>query len=515
MPHSLCDKVSWDKPVTDGNNLLTENSDKNERQSASWDLSNAFRNYSTLAATQIAAAFFSFASVWLATRFLGTEGYGGIVAVIAASQVAQIFVNWTGVSAVRFGVGEFVESGKINKSFWTRSLIFLPNTAVFLAFSFLWLPIISNWLKLPPDAGWYIVGHFTALAFWFHVQNALQGAKLLRLQGVLIAIERILIFLIMLILTVSGNLTSRWALAAYILSPLLMVFVGLFQLRGLISWRVEFDWELLKKMLKFSIPLIPYGLVGYFGSSYLDAIFISQFLSKSDLAIYSVAYQIMGILMQFSILANMLLLPLFVTLQTNNQGEKVNYYIRNILPTATLVWGFGCVIFAIGGIYILPLVFGVEFTRSSEILLILTITAVVNVPIPLGYASLINANSLTFISTASIVFLSIVNFAGNFILIPRFGLIGSAWATNLGYGISLVVIVVCLHKKFPLKGNWTMQAILPAILGLSLAAWTGNLILAFLTSLVSTVLLVFRHWSSIMETIKFLLKNNPFAAKSP
>lgn len=231
---------------------------KNGRQSANWDLRNAVRNYSTLVAAQIASAFFSFGSVWLATRFLGTEGYGGIVAVIAASQVAQIFVNWTCVALARYGVEEFVESGKISKSFWARTLIFLPNTLIFLAFSFLWLPIVSAWLKLPSEAVWFVGVHFLVSAIWLHVQHALQGAKLPRLQGILLAVERILIFSGLLILVLSGKINYLSAIAAYISAPLLMTFIGLFSLRKLVSWRIEIDADSLKKILKFSIPLIPF-----------------------------------------------------------------------------------------------------------------------------------------------------------------------------------------------------------------------------------------------------------------
>jgi O-antigen/teichoic acid export membrane protein len=52
-----------------------------DRQSSGWDIKNAFRNYSTLVAAQVVVAVFSFASVWLITRYLGTDGYGGVVAV--------------------------------------------------------------------------------------------------------------------------------------------------------------------------------------------------------------------------------------------------------------------------------------------------------------------------------------------------------------------------------------------------------------------------------------------------
>ena len=95
---------------------------------------------------------------------------------------------------------------------------------------------------------------------------------------------------------------------------------------------VQLDSGIIKKLLRFSVPLIPYSLIGYFSTNYLDAIFISQYLTKADLGIYSVAYQMNGILMQFPLLAGSLLLPLFVTLETGGDSGRVKSYMQGSCP---------------------------------------------------------------------------------------------------------------------------------------------------------------------------------------
>ena len=122
--------------MIDEQNSLKENSSKNERQSANWDIQNAPKNYVSLVLTQTGSAFFAFASVWLITKTLGSEGYGGIVAIIAASQIAQVLVNWTSVAVVRFGVDEFIETEKIARTFWLRLFILLPNLLLVLLTAF-------------------------------------------------------------------------------------------------------------------------------------------------------------------------------------------------------------------------------------------------------------------------------------------------------------------------------------------------------------------------------------------
>ena len=87
-------------PTSNGSAVPEQISAASERQSSTWDIRNAPRNYISLVVFQAGSAFFSFASVWLITRYLGAQGYGGIVAVIAASQVAQVLINWTSMSAI-------------------------------------------------------------------------------------------------------------------------------------------------------------------------------------------------------------------------------------------------------------------------------------------------------------------------------------------------------------------------------------------------------------------------------
>ena len=164
-----------------------------ERKSSSWDISNAPRNYIWLVIYQVGSALFSFGAVWLITRNLGSEGYGGIVAIIAASQVAQVFVNWSSLAVVRFGVDEFIETAKIARAFWTRLIILLVNLALVIVLANRWFPPLAEWLKISPAGFWLVIIHFTITVFWIHVQMSLQGAKMPRAQGFLQMTERLLI----------------------------------------------------------------------------------------------------------------------------------------------------------------------------------------------------------------------------------------------------------------------------------------------------------------------------------
>ena len=436
-----------------------------ERQSSSWDIRNAPRNYAALILFQIASAAFSFVSVWLLTRRLGSEGYGGIVAVIAASQVAQVFVNWTSIAVVRYGVDEFVDTARIARTFWIRLSVLFVNLVLVLSLSALWFPPLAEWLKLSSGAFWLVVAHFCVTAFWLHVQVSLQGAKLLRFQSLLQMLERLFILIGILGLIASNRIEFYWAIICYIAAPAAMILIGVIRLRPLILSHFSFDRPFVEKILVFSIPLLPFTLVGYFAGSYVDAVFISKFLSIRDLGIYSIATQINGIAMQLPLLANTILLPLFITLAAESDRQRSFSYFRNILPGLTLLWGVGCGILAFAGYLMIPAIFGTEFGGSSVPLWILLTASVVSFPVAIGYSALSNAASTTWIPMTATIISAAVNIVGNFLLIPKYGMAGCAWATLLAFFTSAAVFAILLKSTAQMPVSWTFLAAVPSVFG--------------------------------------------------
>ena len=483
--------------------IINQDNLASSRQNAAWDVRNSIGNYATLVCSHFASAFFSLISVWLITRAIGNVGYGGVVAIIGASSLAQIFVNWTGVALVRYGVEEFTRTGRINETFWARSLILAVNSMVILSFYWLWLPILLKNLKLSLDVSLLVIIHFIVTASWVHIQQSLQAAKLPRFLGALLATEKLLVFVMLGVLSIGNCLSNRSAITSIVAVAVVLNIVGLIRLHKLIV-PVVFKAEWGKTLLRFSLPMIPFSIFGYFAGNYLDAIFILHYLTSADLGIYSLAYQAMGIFMQFPVLAGSLILPLFVTLKTQHNITAVESYIQNVLPFAVMIWGTCCVGFATISSFLLPLVFSSEFDQSSELLVILTMSACLSAPMLLGYGPLINAHSATIISAALNIALAITNLIGNIILIPRFGLVGSAWATNGAYAVSLIVTYMLLQHRHPIRDDWTLISVLPTILGLSVAVWYGSVLLALPITLLLSLLLIAWYRDSLDKTFRTL-----------
>lgn len=479
----------------------------NHRRDTTWDLAQGPKNYAALVGAQVASAVLSFAAVWLATRLLGSTGYGAVVALIAASQaIGQLAVNWTSVSLWRCGLEEFVLTGRVSKAFWTRFWIFLPNVLLVVATSPLWLPFLSALLKLPPQAFLFVLAHFVANALWVHVQQGLQGAKLMRLQGSLLTFERLLVFLIILACAVSGNASFLTVALAYILGPLGACAVGLWRLRKLIFPVVGIDRDLLKRMLTFSLPVIPSSLVGYMSSNYLDAFFITHYLSRADLGVYAVAYQVTGIGLQLPLLVGSVLLPLFVTLQAEGQFDRAERFMHSVLPLLTLLWGIACALAAAIGGDLLPLIFGEQFRGLGALLWPLMAAAALAGPVLMGYAPFSNSKFVTYIALVGAIASALSNLLLNYLLIPTFGLVGCAWATTAAYGVNTLAVVLLVQWRLLSGRSWTIQAVLPIVLSAVYASIYSVSFKALGTTLLLSGALVLLHRKSV--TVGFrMLKN--------
>lgn len=480
-----------------------------ERQSSDWDVKNAPKNYISLVFSQGGSVIFAFASVWLLTRVLRSDGYGSVVAIIAASQVAQVLVNWTSFSIVRFGVDEFVETQKIARTFWVRFSILIVNMVLAVLAAQIWYPPLATALNFLPETYWLVFAHFCAMAFWIHVQLSLQGAKMAKMQGFLLMIERIIILTLLIVSYGFGKLYPITAIFCYVIASSTMAFVGLIILRHYIWSKFTADFEFYKKIVVYSLPLLPFTLVGYFSSGYIDTVFISKFLSIPDVGVYSVAAQMNGIVMQLPTLANSLLIPLFITLAKENQSGRIQRYFADVLPTMTLFWGALCALAAFVGYYTLQPVFGDEFAKAIEPLWILVAAAAVSFPVLVGYSALSHAVSDTYVSMYAAIFSAAANIILNFLLIPKYGMIGCAWATVLAYSVSVISFALLLRRSQKISLSWIPLSLLPAIAAAITYTFTHTAYWALLACAVSAGLIALMHKTSIIQATQFL--RNQFA----
>jgi O-antigen/teichoic acid export membrane protein len=476
-----------------------------DRRSYSWDIRKAPVNYLALLVSHAFTAVFSFAAVWAITRSGGAAAYGGVVAFIAASQLVQIFLNWSLTALLRFGVEEFVETGKITKTFWTRSWIWAVNLIVALAAAVFWLDVLAGAFRIPPEAKWLVLLHIAFSSLWMHFQYALQAVKMIRLQGYLLAIEKAIILAAIIALLYVERFDPVSLLMCFLLPPVVMSIAAAFLVRNYVRFEGMFSGDHVKTVVRFSLPLIPFAIISYLATSQLDALFITQFLSTRDLGIYSIATQINGTLLQLPILMNALLMPMFVSIKTSGDETMLRRIFADLVPSVTLLWSIALVSAATAGVYIIPRVFGTEYEASAAAFWVLASASALTFPILFGMATLSNTYSRTYISMYASALAAATNIVLNIVLIPRYGMIGCAWASVIASFASLATFKLLLDRAGLLPSNWIFVSVIPVLLSsiiLTVSMSVGMSVLAFLGPAIAIFFWYTKSLKAAREMIK-------------
>jgi Na+-driven multidrug efflux pump len=132
--------------------------------------------------------------------------------------------------------------------------------------------------------------------------------------------------------------------------------------------------------------------------------------------------------------------------------------------------------------------------------------SVVAFPVAVGYAAFSNSTSTTYISMFAAIFSAFTNIAANFILIPRYGMIGCAWATVIAYFVSVSVFATLLKRAVKMPFSWTVWAILPIALSALTLTFGQNPFWAFGVCLAGSFLVAYFFKGSVEQSFLFLKK---------
>ena len=445
------------------------------RRRSEWDVASGAGNYGVLVAGQAVGASLALGAAWLAAGMLGSGGYGGIAALIAASQLTSTFaIQWTAIALYRNGCEEFVATGRIATSFWNRLGLVAAGLVPLLLTARFWLPVLGRHLEIPASVLPLVLVHVATTAVATHVQQSLLAAKLPRLQSVLSIAERAA--LVGLLATLKWAHQGDWSHVAltFVLVPLVPCTLGLYRLRALVLPPVRPDMANATRILRFSLPLAMQAVVGYLTTNYLDAFFILAFLTAGDLGVYTLAYQVAGQFMQLPSLSGSLFLAFVVTSDTTREGHRAERFFKDVLPTLTLLWSVGATLLAFGTAHLLERFFDASFHASGALIWPLLAAVALASPVLAGLGPAAHARSRTSIHAAAAGMAALVNVALNAILVPRYGLMGCAWATTASFAAAVLTFRVLVPRLLGISTSWTLSASLPALVAAVVASRSGH-----------------------------------------
>ena len=270
---------------------------------------------------------------------------------------------------------------------------------------------------------------------------------------------------------VSATPDFSYVLFAIFLSGIvsLLLFIPLWVQKGAFC----LHRALLKKMMRYSLPLMLAGLPGIL-NDFSDRILFrflipSERVWQSDLGIFQAGVKLAVLMTLFTQMFRFAAEPFFFAQAKEREGTALYAKVLNYFTA------FGVLIFLGVLLYIdlFGLIIGPDFRAgisATPVMLFAYLLLGMSFNVSMWYKLSEKTSYALYITCAGLLVTLVVNM----LFMPRFGYMAAAWAHLFSYGVILVVNVALGQKYYPVPYNWGRIA---GYLGAGLAIWGISLIL--------------------------------------
>ncbi len=235
------------------------------------------------------------------------------------------------------------------------------------------------------------------------------------------------------------------------------------------------DRDLLKALLLFSTPLVPSALAMSAIHS-IDRYFL-QFMQGADIVgIYSIGYKF-GTLVNVLILGPFLLIwqPKSYELAKSKQAAKTFGKVFSYLLALLL---FACVALSGTSKEIVQLMTAEKYHAAYQVIPLVALSYLF-----FGMDSIVKVGLLLHRRTKVIMFIvlavCLINITGNWLLIPRMGMLGAAWSTLISFAFLFLFDLFFSRKYLSIAYEWKqlckVTAISIAVVAMVLTVQVSNL----------------------------------------
>ncbi|HET6625235.1 MAG TPA: flippase [Nocardioidaceae bacterium] len=345
--------------------------------------------------------------------------------------------------------------------------------------------------------------------------HATMGFQRMRANAVVKLVAEPVVRLVAITVLVAAGLGIAGAVIGLLVScsvQAVLAWVALRRLAG--RWYAGPARHELGPLCAFSLPT---GLGGFMsmGLAWADSLIIGAFRSSGDVGVYQIATRIV-MLATFVIPAVSMAFSPRIAMLTH-RGDHESLY-KAYMGVTTWTLRLSMPAFVVLALFANDLlrVFGPEFAAASGVTLVLLVGAICNAWTGPGMQMLTMSGHPVWGAVNNGLGLTL-NIALNLVLIPRFGIVGAAWAwTAALIAMNLTRLVQVRH----LLGMWPFHSSQRAVLLIALlsgavaalvtqwVAWPGRLVLGPLVVVATYVpLTVFRlegkDWALLREAARF------------
>lgn len=276
--------------------------------------------------------------------------------------------------------------------------------------------------------------------------SLVQAVEDFRKYNIIVMMQPFTGLLLLVALWIGGTFTLPLILTALVISHLAGAIFGYLLVRKIVCKNVSTDLEDRSSVYLF--VALRYGIKAHFGNiigflNYrLDIFLVNMFLGPAATGIYSIAVRLTEQLWLLSSAVSTVLLPRLSAMAHDDAGRRMlTPLVCRVTLYLTLVASGVLTVLAEPLIEIL---FGPQF-QDASIALIVLLPGVILVSCGRVIANDLAARGMVGANLYLALVTLILNFLGNILLIPTFGIIGAAIATSLAYTSDFVVRLIIMN----------------------------------------------------------------------
>lgn len=393
------------------------------------------------------------------TRILTPEEFGLLDYFVALGAIASIIVTLEIMQGLARYIPEYLDDEKMKREYASSCLLFvIGNYSLMLVLIVTSSTRLSILLLDTPDKADLI--ELAAWSFWMTgVLNVLHG----QLRWELRAAASTLLSLLVALLTVACTLVLvvwlqwglRGALLAQVVGGFLALLPSLYLTRS--SFSLRFSRAVLRRMLAFSVPLIPSSLAVVF-ALYIDRIALKEFMSLEDVGVYAVGQKISLVVTLALIGFRSALTPLVYANHSKKTTPGDLAQVFRFFCLVSLICVLSISVFARE---IVEVISAEAFHEAANIVPFLVFGALLSnmyifapgleIRKKTGFIALIN------------IFTALFGVLLNYKLIPVFGIVGAAVSALLSFGVGFLVYMYASQCLYPVPHNWSELIVMLAI----------------------------------------------------
>ncbi|MFA4819921.1 MAG: flippase [Candidatus Aenigmatarchaeota archaeon] len=405
-------------------------------------IKNAMKNSYFVLTLSIFSIFIGYLFRIFLSRSLSIADFGLFYAVGAFIGLFTL-VRYLGLnSALVKYIPEFLVKNDKNKIKTSVTIILVIQTLTVLIFTSVILMfhnnIASSLFKASAADRVLILMALSFLPSLFFVvfQSVFQGYQKLRTYALVEPVRISLTFLLSVALISMG---VEGVALAYLIAAILttLVFFYSFYKLGIMNAKMEITSGILKKILKFSMPIFV-SSIAIFIITYTDTIVITFYRSLEEVALYQVAMPTSQLLLIFSGSIAAVAFPLISELHARKKFGEIQKSISVIITVLVfLILPFVILLVSFPEI-IIKFLFGDGFLSAAITLQILTVSMIFYSIFTVLQTTL-DGIGRPFINTKILFLMAGANLVLNIALVPIYGITGSAVASLTAYLIGVVV----------------------------------------------------------------------------